>query len=103
MRYYINSYIFLSTSVNISFQRILSVLGGKLAAEVVSERAAGIKSTRIEKMMQESVVLKALKYAPRDPVGVLGEGAVAFGGGAVMTGGVRKLLESQDPIQLVEL
>jgi hypothetical protein len=69
----------------------------------VSERAAGIKSTRIEKMMQESVVLKALKYAPRDPVGVLGEGAVAFGGGAVMTGGVRKQLETQDPIQLVEL
>jgi 15-cis-phytoene desaturase len=81
----------------------LTVLGGKLAAEVVAERAAGIKSTRIEKMMQESVVLKALKYAPRDPVGVLGEGAVAFGGGAVMTGGVRKVLESQDPVQLLDV
>ena len=79
------------------------VLGGKLAAEVVAERAAGIKSTRVEKWVQESVVLKALKYAPRDPVGVLGEGAVAFGGGAVMTGGVRKLLESQDPVQLIEI
>ena len=80
-----------------------TVLGGKLAAEVVSERAAGIKSTRIEKMMQEHVVLSALKYAPRDPVGVLGEGAIAFGGGAVMTGGVKKELEVHDPIQLVEL
>lgn len=77
-----------------------AILGGKLAAEVVAERCAGIKSTRIEKMMQESVVLKALKYAPRDPVGVLGEGAVAFGGGAVMTGGVRKQILMQDPIQL---
>ena len=70
---------------------------------MVAERAAGVKSTRIEKWVQESVQLKALKYAPRDPVGVLGEGAVAFGGGAVMTGGVRKQLEIQDPVQLVDV
>ena len=87
---------------NFNFSNYI-VLGGKLAAEVVSERAAGIKSTRVEKWVQESVVLKALKYAPRDPVGVLGEGAVAFGGGAVMTGGVRKVLESQDPVQLIDV
>lgn len=100
---YIFSFLYSIISFNTFLQINSLVLGGKLAAEVVSERAAGIKSTRIEKMMQQEVVLKALKFEPRDPVGVLGDGAVAFGGGAVMTGGVRKLLETQDPVQLVVL
>ena len=51
-----SSYLFLLYSVLTLNER--TVLGGKLAAEVVSERAAGIKSTRIEKWVQESVVLK---------------------------------------------
>jgi 15-cis-phytoene desaturase len=78
-------------------------LAGKLAAEVVAERAAGIVSTREKKPIQQSIVDAAAKAVPKDPVGVKGEGAIAFGGGAVMSGGARKLLEESDPVQLVNM
>eukprot|EP01041_Mallomonas_annulata_P019599 gene19599-39014_t len=60
-----------------------AVLGGKLAAEVVSEKAAGGAEalSRPVKEVQDSVLRKAVGAQPRDPPGVLGQGAIAFGGG----------------------
>jgi 15-cis-phytoene desaturase len=55
------------------------VLAGKLAAEVVAERAVGIVSELSEKEVQPSVYEKAKSAIAKDPVGVLGEGAIAFG------------------------
>ena len=43
----------------------------------------------------------AKSASPKSPSGVFGEGAIAFGGGAVMTGGVKKEIELSDPVQLV--
>lgn len=79
-----------------------AVLGGKLAAEVVSERAAaGSADIGVPvKQVQASVLQRAATAVARDPVGVLGEGAIAFGGGAVLSGGARKLLEESDPLQM---
>ena len=58
---------------------LLSVLAGKLAAEVVSERAANLPYSGSVKAIEPSIVEKALRAKPKDPVGVLGEGAIAFG------------------------
>ena len=58
-----------------------AVLAGKLAAEVVAERAAGLVSQKPEKLIHESVLDRAAIASPRAPVGVLGRGAIAFGGG----------------------
>jgi len=55
------------------------VLAGKLAAEVVSERAANLPYSGTVKAIEPSIVEKALRAKPKDPVGVLGEGAIAFG------------------------
>ena len=55
------------------------MLAGKLAAEVVSERAANLPYSGSVKAIEPSIVQKALRATPKDPVGVLGEGAIAFG------------------------
>jgi len=78
-----------------------AVLGGKLAAEVVAERAAGVPYSKAVKDIQPEVYARAAKATPREPVGVKGEGAIAFGGGAVLTGAGRVELEVVDPDQLV--
>mmetsp|Transcript_9261 Transcript_9261/g.12803 ORF Transcript_9261/g.12803 Transcript_9261/m.12803 type:complete len:603 (+) Transcript_9261:548-2356(+) len=80
-----------------------AVLAGKLAAEVVCERVAGVPYSAEVKEIQASVVAKASTASPKDPVGVLGEGAIAFGGGAVMTNAAKQQLGSSDPLQLVQL
>ena len=81
-----------------------AVLGGKLAAEVIAERAAGIEYTKPEKVIQQHVLSSAARAVPKDPVGVLGKGAIAFGGGAILTEGAnKKELSEQDPEQLVVL
>ena len=61
-----------------------AVLGGKLAAEVVAERAAGIVANKA-KVIQESVKERAAKFVAKEPVGVNGDGAIAYGGGAILT------------------
>ena len=48
-----------------------------MAAEVVSERAANLPYSGSVKAIEPSIVQKAL--TPKDPVGVLGQGAIAFG------------------------
>jgi 15-cis-phytoene desaturase len=79
------------------------VLGGKLAAEVVSERAAGLTPSKPNKEIQLEVIERAAAAKPKDPVGVNGEGAIAFGGGAVLAGGGgnRQQLQDTDPLVLV--
>ena len=61
-----------------------AVLGGKLAAEVVAERAAGVTYSNCLKDIQASVLEKASTSVPRDPTGVNGIGAIAFGAGQVL-------------------
>jgi len=81
-----------------------AVLGGKLAAEVVCDRAAGIASTKEEKPIQASVYRKAANAVPKEPSGVLGVGAIAFGGGSIVTpGAVLKEIAEQDAVQLTPL
>mmetsp|Transcript_25809 Transcript_25809/g.37022 ORF Transcript_25809/g.37022 Transcript_25809/m.37022 type:complete len:590 (+) Transcript_25809:1104-2873(+) len=54
-----------------------AVLAGKLAAEVVCERVAGVPYSAEVKEIQASVVAKASTASPKDPVRLLGEGAIA--------------------------
>ena len=67
-----------------------AVLGGKLAAEVIADRAAGNEYIKPEKVIQQHIIDCAAKSTPKDPVGVLGEGAIAFGGGDILTNGANK-------------
>mmetsp|Transcript_14786 Transcript_14786/g.34203 ORF Transcript_14786/g.34203 Transcript_14786/m.34203 type:complete len:617 (+) Transcript_14786:178-2028(+) len=75
-----------------------AVLGGKLAAEVVSKKAKGMELPEF-KEIQQDVVDAAKDYEPRKPWGVKGEGAIAFGAGATLTTKVEDLLKEVDPVQ----
>lgn len=75
-----------------------AVLGGKLAAEVVSKKAKGMELAGI-KEVQPSIVAKAAATTPKEPWGVKGEGAIAFGGGATLTKKNKDLLQEADPEQ----
>jgi hypothetical protein len=55
------------------------VLAGKLAAEVVCERAAGRAFSAEPRPVQASVEARAREARPRDPVGVLGQGPSLLG------------------------
>ena len=57
-----------------------AVLGGKLAAEVVADRAAG-RETKGLKVVQDHVIEEAAAATPKEPIGVRGDYAIAFGGG----------------------
>ena len=57
-----------------------AVLAGKLAAEVVADRAAGHQTQGL-KPVQPAVHQAAAAAAPKEPVGVRGEYPIAFGGG----------------------
>jgi 15-cis-phytoene desaturase len=80
----------------------LLVLAGKLAAEVVVDRAAGIEGAP-EKAIQESVVERASKAVAKNPVGVKGEGPIAFGGGYVLSNSAKELLKQSDPELLIKM
>ena len=77
-----------------------AVLGGKLAAEVVARRAVGLPELEI-KQVPEHVVESAQTHVAKPPPGVKGEGAIAFGGGAVLNRNNEKLLREVDPSQFV--
>ena len=77
-----------------------AVLGGKLAAEVVSRKAKGMEAFPI-KEIQQHIVDAAKEHAPKPPPGVKGEGAIAWGGGATFTKANEKLLQEVDPSQFV--
>ncbi len=75
----------------------LIVLAGKLAAEVVAERSAGIPHRVGDKDIQSDILERAAISEMKDPVGVEGDGAFPFGGGGVMTAHDRQLLMRSDP------
>lgn len=63
-----------------------AVFAGKLAAEVISNRAIGNNSNAPTiKNVAPDVIEKAKHYVAKEPLGVKGEGAIAFGGGAVLS------------------
>lgn len=75
-----------------------AVLGGKLAAEVISNRAIGNAEKPI-KEIQQNVVDGAEKHVAKEPLGVKGEGAIAWGAGAVLGKKNGDLLKEVDPVQ----
>jgi len=75
-----------------------AILGGKLAAEVVSNRAIGNPDKEI-KEIQQHVIDSASSHVPKKPIGVKGEGAIAFGAGAELKKQNKDLLKSSDPAQ----
>jgi len=77
-----------------------AVLGGKLAAEVVARKAKGMEVAPI-KEIQPEIVEKAAQHIPKPPPGVKGNGAIAFGGGAVLKKDNEMLLREVDPSQFV--
>jgi len=78
-----------------------AVLGGKLAAEVVANRALGNAEKPI-KEIQQHIVKSAASHVAKEPIGVLGDGAIAFGGGAQLGKKNMDLLKEADPIQFAD-
>ena len=60
------------------------LLAGKLAAEVVADKATYGASTAGLKMIQPDVIQAAMALGQKEPAGVVGESEVSFGGGCVM-------------------
>jgi 15-cis-phytoene desaturase len=59
-----------------------AILGGKLAAEVVADKALGTaRSTSRVKVVPRDIVERAAAVEAREPVGVRGNYPIAFGGG----------------------
>lgn len=77
-----------------------AVLGGKLAAEVVANRALG-NAPMPNKDIQQHIIESADSYEAKAPIGVKGEGAIAFGAGASLSKKDEKLLKESDPAQFV--
>jgi len=75
-----------------------ATLAGKLAAEVISNRAVGNADKPI-KEIQQHIVDAAATFEPKQPVGVKGDGAIAFGGGYTMGKKEETLLKESDPVQ----
>ena len=75
-----------------------AVLGGKLAAEVVANRALGNADKPI-KAIQDNIVASAAAHVAAEPMGIKGDGAMAFGAGAALGTKNGDLLREVDPIQ----
>lgn len=75
-----------------------AVFGGKLAAEVVARKAKGMELAP-EKEIQEHIIRESEAFVPKTPIGVKGDGAIAFGGGATLTTANESLLREVDPAQ----
>lgn len=70
------------TVVNRIYESSVSiVLGGKLAAQVIAERSLGIPTSIPNKDIPDDIMDLAQRAVPKDPVGIVGSGAIAFGGG----------------------
>ena len=84
-----------------------AVLGGKLAAQVICHKALDImdelQQPIVEKEIEPHVIEAATKYVAKEPSGVKGEGAIAFGGGAILSKKVETLLREVDPSQFDEV
>jgi len=77
-----------------------AILGGKLAAEVIANRALNNPEFPI-KDIQPHIVESAKNHVAKDPPGVKGDGAIAWGGGATLNNQSKKLLKEVDPAQFV--
>jgi 15-cis-phytoene desaturase len=75
-----------------------AVLGGKLAAEVVASRSLGMPSKPI-KEVQPHIVEASKSHIAKEPPGVKGDGAIAWGAGAVLSKKNEELLREADPAQ----
>jgi 15-cis-phytoene desaturase len=75
-----------------------ATLAGKLAAEVVANRAIGNPDKPI-KDIQQHIVEAAKAHVAKEPLGVKGEGAIAFGGGYTLKGKAKEWLKEADPVQ----
>jgi len=75
-----------------------AVLGGKLAAEVVSKKAKGMELPEF-KEIQQHIIDGAKDYKTKPPAGIKGDGAIAFGAGAKLTTYSKDLLVEVDPVQ----
>ena len=80
-----------------------AVLGGKLAAEVVASRALGVQPQNlVVKDIQPHIIESARKHMAVEAPGVKGEGAIAFGGGAVLGRKSMSELKEVDPLQFAQ-
>ena len=75
-----------------------ATLSGKLAAEVIANRAKGNADKPI-KEIQQHIIDAASTYEAKEPVGVKGDGAIAFGGGYTVGKKEEELLRESDPAQ----
>ena len=75
-----------------------ALLGGKLAAEVVADRAMG-KPTKGIKVVQPDIIARAEAHVPKEPPGIKGEGPIAFGGGQVIGDAGMAYLREYDAAQ----
>jgi len=75
-----------------------ATLAGKLAAEVIANRAIGNADKPI-KEIQQHIIDAAANHVAKDPVGVKGDGAIAFGAGYTMGKKEEALLKESDPAQ----
>mmetsp|Transcript_26723 Transcript_26723/g.45490 ORF Transcript_26723/g.45490 Transcript_26723/m.45490 type:complete len:623 (+) Transcript_26723:111-1979(+) len=78
-----------------------ATLSGKLAAEVIANRAKGNADKPI-KDIQQHIIAAASTYEAKEPVGVKGDGAIAFGGGYTVGKKEEDLLRESDPAQYAE-
>merc|ERR1712008_195010 len=60
-----------------------AIFAGKLAAEVIANRAAGLTTQGVKEAVLHLDVAEAERNAP-EPLGIRGNSAIAFGGGAIL-------------------
>ena len=77
--------IILQKTYILKYSLLGAILGGKLAAEVIANRAIGSSHMNVMKNISPDVIDKAKDHIPKEPVGVKGDGAIAWGGGAVLS------------------
>mmetsp|Transcript_38088 Transcript_38088/g.91129 ORF Transcript_38088/g.91129 Transcript_38088/m.91129 type:complete len:428 (+) Transcript_38088:3-1286(+) len=75
-----------------------ATLAGKLAAEVVANRALGNPDKPV-KEIQQHIIDASASYEAREPVGIKGDGAIAFGGGYSVDKKEEERLRETDPAQ----
>lgn len=61
-----------------------AVLAGKLAAQVVTESALKLEPAVPVKEIRPEIIEAAANYKPRDPIGITGDNAIAYGGGMTL-------------------
>ncbi|CAE7359131.1 PDS [Symbiodinium natans] len=76
-----------------------AVLAGKLAAEVVACKAAGVPTKGL-KEIDASILAKKDDFVPKDPMGVKGKTPIAFGGGEVLGSNFEDKLRKQEAVLL---